>query len=499
MNRLVIVIVAVLAFACQRSATLEEEHGHPHEPEGATLGYTLYSDTTELFVEFKPLIVGQQMRLAAHFTRLGDTFEPLDEGKVTLSLIVGEKGIRTVAEKASSPGIFNLSVKPTTAGTGQLVFDIETANYKDRIVIDPVTVYADQKAAEAVAPEDAPAGEIPFSKEQAWNIDFANQEMRPQLFYNVIKVAGQLSAKPADEQIVSARSNGIVTWNDSVVPGAQVKQGQQLFVLASGGLAQGNVESQYREARANFEKAEADLERVEPLRADNIISEKDFLQIKNTYDQARIAYETLNRNYSRGGQSVQSPITGFVKQITALSGEFVQAGQALAVITKDRSLQLRAEVPLRYANELPLISEAQFRTLHNDKVHNTTELNGRVLSYGKAVGDVSPLLPIYFSIQNNGKLIPGEAVEVFLRSSPVRNAFVVPLQALIEEQGNFYVYVQTGGESFGKRNVEVGARDGKSVQLVSGVAEGERVVTKGAYMIKLAAQSGSVPGHGHEH
>jgi membrane fusion protein, heavy metal efflux system len=70
---------------------------------------------------------------------------------------------------------------------------------------------------------------------------------------------------------------------------------------------------------------------------------------------------------------------------------------------------------------------------------------------------------------------------------------------LVEEQGNFYVYVQTEGESFQKRNVTLGAQDGRRVQLLSGVAAGERIVTKGAYMIKLATQSGAVPAHGHEH
>jgi membrane fusion protein, heavy metal efflux system len=61
------------------------------------------------------------------------------------------------------------------------------------------------------------------------------------------------------------------------------------------------------------------------------------------------------------------------------------------------------------------------------------------------------------------------------------------------------VYVQTGGESFQKREVKLGAADGINVQLLSGVEEGERVVTKGAYQIKLSQASGTMPAHGHEH
>src|SRR5687767_5380521 len=112
-----------------------------------------------------------------------------------------------------------------------------------------------------------------------------------------------------------------------IAPGASVVQGQELFVLTSGNLAQGNIESQYREAKSNFEKAEADYKRVQPLLADKIVSQKDYAEIKNKYEQTRIEYETLSRNYSQGGQTVQSPMAGFVKQLSVRSGEYVQAGQ----------------------------------------------------------------------------------------------------------------------------------------------------------------------------
>ncbi len=499
MKRWILVLVAALTFSCQRSATPEEEHGHAHEPETATLSYTLYSDKTELFVEFKPLVVGQSSRFAAHFTKLGETFTALEQGTITLSLVVKEKGIRTTSDEVSAPGIFRLALKPATSGMGTLVFDIKTKDYSDQITIDSVPVYADEKAAQAIPVEESDGGSISFLKEQAWKIEFANQEIKPQTFHEVVKVSGQLTAKPSDEQVVTARSNGVVKWNDVVTTGAQVRQGQQLFVLTSGNLAQGNIESQYREAKANFDKAEADYKRAQALLVEKIISEKNFLEIKNRYDQSKIQFETLNRNYTGEGQRVQSPLNGFVKQITVRSGEYVQAGQPLAVISKDQSLQLQADVPLRYANQLALIREADFKTLHDGKVYNTTMLNGKVLSYGKAIGEAASLLPIYFSLTNNGSLIPGDAVEVYLKSTPIQNALVVPVIALIEEQGNFYVYVQTEGESFQKRAVKLGARDGEFVQMLSGVNGGERVVTKGAHMIKLATQSGAVPAHGHEH
>jgi len=494
----ILLIMAFLAFSCRKANDIEVR-GQNGDEDPAPQTYTIYTDKTELFVEFKPLIAGDSSRFATHFTKLGEFFTALDEGTVTLSLIVNGKDITQTSNAPTSPGIFRLALKPVTPGTGKLVFSIVTKEYTDRVVIDSVTVFADAKSASEAKVAEGVEVEFTFTKEQAWKIEFANEEIKPKPFNEIIKVAGELSAKPSDEQVVTARASGTVKWNDDVVPGAQVQQGQQLFVLAAGNVSQGNIESQYREAKANFERAEADYKRVQPLLADKIISQKDFLEIKNRYDQAKIQYQTLNRNYISGGQAIQAPMTGFVKLVAVRPGEYVEAGQALAVITKDQSLQLTAEVPLRYANQLPLIADANFKTLHDNKVYNAKELNGKVLSYGRAIGNASSLLPIYFTLSNNGSLIPGDAVEVFLKSKPIQNALVVPISALIEEQGKFYVYVQVTGESFAKRAVAIGAQNGQSAQILSGVVAGERVVTKGAYLLKLATQSGSTPGHGHEH
>ncbi|WKZ19450.1 MAG: hypothetical protein QY310_02550 [Candidatus Jettenia sp. CY-1] len=59
--------------------------------------------------------------------------------------------------------------------------------------------------------------------------------------------------------------------------------------------------------------------------------------------------------------------------------------------------------------------------------------------------------------------------------------------------------MQTSGEGFQKRELKIRVSDGMNVQVLAGIKEGERVVTKGAYQIKLATISGKMPAHGHEH
>jgi multidrug efflux pump subunit AcrA (membrane-fusion protein) len=69
----------------------------------------------------------------------------------------------------------------------------------------------------------------------------------------------------------------------------------------------------------------------------------------------------------------------------------------------------------------------------------------------------------------------------------------------MQDYNLYYVYVEIAGESFEKRPVRLGVDDGFQVQVLSGLAEGEWVVTEGAYQIKMASMSSTIPAHGHEH
>ena len=89
-------------------------------------------------------------------------------------------------------------------------------------------------------------------------------------------------------------------------------------------------------------------------------------------------------------------------------------------------------------------------------------------------------------------------MEVFLISSPIANALTVPVSALTNEMGIFYIYIQLDEEGYRKQEVTLGANNGKEVQVIRGIKTGDKVVTQGAYQVKMAANSGTIP-HGHTH
>jgi multidrug efflux pump subunit AcrA (membrane-fusion protein) len=76
---------------------------------------------------------------------------------------------------------------------------------------------------------------------------------------------------------------------------------------------------------------------------------------------------------------------------------------------------------------------------------------------------------------------------------------LVPESALLEDYGSYSVIVELSGESFERRPVILGRRNGEQVEIKRGLDEGEIVVTKGAYQVKMASMSGQTPAHGHAH
>ena len=474
----------------------EAKEGSELEP----LAYTLYTENSELFVEFKPLVVGETSKFAAHFTVLGENFKALTDAKITVSLIVGDQGIKNAVDAPSSPGIFRLALSPKKAGTGTLVFDIVTKNFTDKITIENVIVYPDEKTAIAQQPEHAESGDISYLKEQAWKVEFANKAIQRQTFNDVIKTSGQILSAPGDEMIVTAKASGVVVFSGkNTIVGSAVNSGSSLFTISGGDMTESNIDASVKENKANYLKAKADYERSKLLVADKIVSEKDHQQVKLQFENAQTAYTTVSKNYSAKGQNVLSPMSGFVKNVLVTEGQYVPSGTPLATISKNKKLIVQANVSQNYFSRLSSISSANFKTPQSDVVYNTAALNGRIISYGKSASASTPFIPVTFEIDNAGQLVSGSIVEIYLKSSAIADALVVPVSSLVEEQGIFYVYVQTGGESFQKREVKLGASDGLNVQILSGISENERVVTKGGYQIKLSSASGALPAHGHEH
>ena len=340
--------------------------------------------------------------------------------------------------------------------------------------------------------------EIIFPKAQAAKTTFEVREIQPASFNQVVKTTGQVLAAPGDEAVIVATSNGVVSFSSNkLTEGTKVQKGQSLFQISSKNIAEGDY---YTKVKATYEAAKANYDRAEALVKDKIISQKEFESTKLEFENAKTAYNAVSNNKTAKGVSVNAPINGHMKNILVKEGEYITVGQPLATVSQNQRLVLRAEVSQRYYNAMQSVKSANFKTPYDNKVYSLEDLNGRLLSFGKTSNENSFFIPVSFEFDNKGEVIPGSFVEVYLISSPIENTLSIPVSALTNEIGIYYVYVQIDEEGYRKQEVALGANNGKEVQIIKGLHPGDRVVTQGAYQVKMASASGAIPhGHSHEH
>lgn len=335
---------------------------------------------------------------------------------------------------------------------------------------------------------------LPKAKAEAAGVKV--NTIQPAPFQQVIKTSGQVLAAQGDESMAVATVAGVVSFCGKVTEGMSISQGAPLVTISSHNIADGDP---VQRARIAYEVSKKEYERMKSLVKNKIVSDKDFAQAEQSYKNARISYEALSKNHSASGQNVTAPIGGYVKSILVKEGDYVTIGQPLVSVTQNRRLFLRAEVSEKYYPYLRTIHSANFGTPYNNKVYELSSLNGRLLSFGKSSGDNSFYVPITFEFDNKGDVIAGSFVEIYLLSSPLENVLSLPRTALTEEQGVYFVYRQLDEEGYQKQEVTLGADNGKSVQILTGVKPGDRIVTEGAYQVRLASASNAIPAHSHEH
>lgn len=338
-------------------------------------------------------------------------------------------------------------------------------------------------------------GVIHFSHQQAEAAGLTLETIVAGPFEEVIHVSGQVMAAQGDELALVAKSNGVVTFTrDHLTEGSQVKAGETIGSISARGIAGGDAVAQSQVALA---KAKAAYDRASVLIKDSIISQKAYEEARSEYESARLAAE----GGKGSGSAVVSPLSGFVKNVMVRAGEYVEIGQVIATVTKVCNLQLRAEVPEKYFASLSKVRSANFQMGYDKKARSLDDMGGHLIAIGKTAEDGSAYIPVTFEFLYDAEIVPGAFADIWLITGERDNVLSVPVSALTEEQGVFYVYVMHGndGDEFEKREVSLGGNNGRNVEILSGIKAGDKVVTHGVYQVKVAGNNAVPEAHSHSH
>jgi len=507
-------VLSVVLLAMFASTCGGEEPAATEQTDLEPLSVTQWTGKSELFAEYPPLIVGQTSRFAIHLTDISN-FKPVTSGQVEVRLEGGGAALETFRVDAPSrPGIFGVDVKPARAGARELVVALKSASLTDIHRISNVTVYPGQQAArKAVEAAPAKAEGISFLKEQQWALDFGTVLAAQRAIRESIRVPATIAARPGGAAQVVAPIDGRLIQVAALAPGSAVTQGQELARLLpppSSPADLPQLEQARAEAAASLNLAVRDRERAERLVAAGASPQKRLEEAhaaeaqataRQRAAEAQIAQYDVARSgtgtgAARGLFVLRAPIAGVVASRQATTGANVTAGSTLFDIADVSQVHVAGRIPEAEATQASRTAAAEIEVAGRESI----PIPGRATTLGRVLDPETRTLPIVFAFDNRTLRLPlGQSVFLRLLMENTAAHVVVPVAAVVDDAGRPIVFVQTGGESFERRPVTLGVREAAVVQVLGGLKPGERIVSKGAHLVRLASLSTQVPAHGHVH
>jgi membrane fusion protein, heavy metal efflux system len=488
------------------------------EAEAPTLDVTSWTDKTELFMEYPPLVGGQEALFAVHLTRLSD-FSAMTTGRPRLEFTPesGSAPIVVQGNEASRPGVYRVLGPMPSAGRYRWGLVIDAPDVSDRHDLGSVTVFTDEASAVADAerqPEGDPTA-ITYLKEPQWTNGFGTALVQEAELRRGIRVPAVIEPLTGGEAIVAAPADGRFMSARLPSVGDRVESGQELGRLqprlGEDGADRASLAGAVAEARAAAEAARSDLARAERLLAERAVPGRrveeaqravTIAEARLTAAQARLDQRDETLRTGGGAASgnsfvLRAPIAGRLAEISAALGASYDEGAPLFRIIRTDRVELQAHVP---ASDAPLTGEVTEIALEIPGRPDPLIVEPSHMHDAGVLDPSTRALPVQFDIFNRtGQLLIGQTVTAVLYAGGLQKMPVVPKAAVLMEAGRAYVFVQTGGESFSRRYIEVATRDGDLVGVRAGVKPGDRVVTRGAYDVQLASAAGGLPAEGHVH
>ena len=362
-----------------------------------------------------------------------------------------------------------------------------------------------QGDAEPTAPPAESKGRVAFRMEQQWLIRMkmalAEEAKLPPQIYST----GRVVAVPSNRALVAPPVGGIIDSRPLPRIGQQVMRGQLIATLVQTPTAaeaaqirieNSRVDAERRrlgqaeiEARARLSAAAAEAGRARRLLEQKAYSQRQF----ETAEADRKAAEATLAGVQEQMQALQTapptsnyevtaPISGTVVEVKKSAGEEVRAGEPiLEIVALDR---VWVEAPI-FEKDLGRMKN-EVAAIFTTSAYPDKEFRGRLITIGAVVDEQTRAATAVFEVDNgSGDLKIGMQANLRLGAGEKASVLLVPKESVLDNEGKKIVYVMLSGEEFERRDVVVGDEYGDKVAIVSGVKPGERVVTQGAYQLKL--------------
>ncbi len=537
---LVLAAIAIGSAGCDlrdHSSSHSHPHPHPHphsadeagshaEPHAAQ--FTIWSHGYEAFIEHEYPVAKNPVEFITHVSELA-TGEPRREGAVTFEFTSSSgESFEHTAENVVRDGIYLPSIRFPSAGSWQASLRIPSESGEVRLRLPDVVVYTNEQDAWNAEPPDEVEG-VSFLKEQQWPLAMRTESAAKRQLRSSRVYPGRVRAIPGRRVTLSSPVAGrLIASAETPFParGRSVAAGEPLALvqptLPSSDVLElatkiAEADAAEQQAQAKLELAKKTLARVAELAKTGASSPREHEQaqfaveaaerardaaksIRGAYESARRFVETYRASDEKAGDAnfapvpIAAPISGTVVEVHRSPGEHVGPASSIFAVLDGSRVQVEARVPESSITELGVAPRASIELPSGKRAPLS------LVYAGLEVDASTRTVPLVYEVENGeGFLRIGLAVEVAIEIDEPAEAIAIPESALVEEDGRYVAFVQLAGETFERRPVVLGRRDGGYVEVKRGVAEGERVASTDAWTIRLASLATSVPSHGHSH
>ena len=309
-------------------------------------------------------------------------------------------------------------------------------------------------------PETRSKVELPIQK-----VTVAEVQLSP--VTNQIEVLGTVASKNRAE--ISTKVSGTISTMP-VVLGSEVRKGDVLLEISAG-----EIDARLRRAQAEFQQARRNLDREKKLLAKNAATPETVKSLEESLTIAEAAYEEAQT--MQGYTHITAPFDGRVTRKMANRGDLATPGKPLLDIEDETQLQVLTEIP-----EAMIIHMKQGDQLSVRLPSANLTVIGTVTEVAPTANPSTRSGPVKLDIQAHSDLRPGQFARVVLTRKNT-DTLTVSNKALVMHGQMEQMFVVD--ENIARlRLVRTGSRYGDNLEVLSGLAQGERVVVEGQNLLK---------------
>ena len=371
----------------------------------------------------------------------------------------------------------------------------------------------------------APDGSIKLTAEQIKANGIQTAPVVEQEVTESITAIGRVKARAGGESQVFSPFPGRLLADPARLPriGSFVKQGaviaevEQMFTAAekaqiAGAAAQfgGNaaqfsataiqLQSAMDQAQQKVALHQTELERAKKLYEGGVIALKQLQtaefnlqqarselegakRAKAQYEAARAQYEAAQTQQKNAPTRapIRAPISGTVVAADLTAGQQLDSSKSLLTIVDLSRVWIEVAV---HESQLPQVRRAA-RVTFTTPANLERSYSGELVTLAGVIDPANRNATAIFAVSNpDNSLKVGMTAEARIPTGARARAVLVPASAVLSDEGQSFVYVETAAGVFRRRTITTGARDGDKLAVASGLNAGDKVVTIGAQSLR---------------